>query len=48
MFSINEVARCDDDRDELELIRFAGGRSLLRFVAPKEYNHFVRIKAKSK
>jgi hypothetical protein len=37
MVSICDIGRVDDDRDDKELIRFTGGRSLLRFVAPEEY-----------
>jgi hypothetical protein len=40
------IGRCDDDRDEDEFIRFTGGRSLLRFVAPEECVSMNRIKTK--
>jgi len=48
MVSICDIGRVDDDRDDKELIRFTGGRSLLRFVAPEEYIILCKWKTKKK
>lgn len=41
MVSKRITGRFDGDRDEEESIRLTGGRSLLRFVAPKKYIYIV-------